>query len=141
MRPLQLPDRAAPAALDALARTPAVALFVERAAAVRPGFRLTPGNARTVAEICRRLDGLPLAVELAAARVKLLPPAELLDRLGQQLEVLCGGARDLPARHRTLRAAIGWSHDLLAPGEQRLFARLAAFAGGCTLAGPPVRVS
>jgi tetratricopeptide (TPR) repeat protein len=106
---------------------------VERAQAAKPAFALTDENAAAVAEICRRLDGLPLAIELAAARIKLLPPQALLDRLGDRLKVLVGGARDAPARQRTLRDAISWSHDLLSEHDQTLFRRLAVFAGGCTL--------
>jgi predicted ATPase len=94
---------------------------------------VTPGNAAAIAEICVRLDGLPLAIELAAARINLLPPQALLGRLGQGLAVLTSGARDAPARHQTLRHAIAWSYDLLDAQEQRLFRRLAAFVGGCTL--------
>jgi tetratricopeptide (TPR) repeat protein len=100
---------------------------------VRPGFALTADNAAAIAEICVRLDGLPLALELAAARVKTLPPATLLNRLGTRLSLLVRGSRDAPERQRTLRDAIAWSHDLLAPPEQALFRRLAVFVGGWTL--------
>lgn len=109
-----------------------VVLFVTRASAVRPDFRVTPENAFAIAEICRRLDGLPLAIELAAARVKILPPASLLARLEKRLQLLTSGARDLPARQQTLRRTIDWSYDLLEPAERKLFARLAVFGGGCT---------
>src|SRR6266545_7106007 len=112
----------------------AVALFVERARAARPRFQLTGGNATAVAEICARVDKLPLAIELAAARTRLLAPEALLGRLDQRLPLLTGGARDAPERHQTLRATIDWSYRLLGEGEQRLFARLSVFAGGCTLA-------
>jgi len=129
--PLAVPDPSAPA--ERLAGYEAVRLFVERARAVTPGFEATGAAVQAVAEICRRLDGLPLAIELAAARVRLLPPQALLARLGQRLALLTTGPRDLPARQQTLRATLEWSHALLAAGEQALFARLAVFAGGCTL--------
>jgi tetratricopeptide (TPR) repeat protein len=110
-----------------------VQLFIERARAARSEFAVTNENAPAVAEICARLDGLPLAIELAAARVRLLPPQAMLARLERRLPLLTGGARDLPARHQTLRGAIAWSYDLLTPEEQKLFRRLAVFVGGCTL--------
>jgi predicted ATPase len=130
---MALPDPSRPEPVAQLIQYEAVRLFVERAQAAKPDFALTDANAAAVAEICRRLDGLPLAIELAAARIKILPPQALLERLGERLKVLTGGARDAPARQRTLRDAIAWSHDLLAPHEQTLFRRLAVFAGGCTL--------
>jgi predicted ATPase/class 3 adenylate cyclase len=116
-----------------LADEDAVALFRERAQAIKPDFRLN-GDATTVGEICRRLDGLPLAIELAAARAKVLSPVALLERLEQRLPMLSVGARDLPDRQRTLRDTIAWSYELLDEGEQRLFAGLALFVGGFTLA-------
>ena len=130
--PLARPESISTASLEALAANPAVVLFVERAAASKPDFRLTAENARTIAEICNRLDGLPLAIELAAARVKTLPPAAMLGRMESRLQILTGGARDLPARQQTLRAAIAWSYDLLSEAEQRLFCRISVFVGGCS---------
>jgi predicted ATPase/transcriptional regulator with XRE-family HTH domain len=135
--PLALPDRAADAEglmdVETLGEFSAVALFVARARAVKPGFALTPDNAPAVVEICHRLDGLPLAIELAAARCKVLTPLVMLGRLEHRLQLLTDGARDAPERQRTLRAAIAWSHDLLSPQERVLFRRLGVFVGGCTL--------
>jgi predicted ATPase len=130
--PLTLPQQPPPP-LEWLTQYEAVRLFVERARAVRPGFAVTNENAPAVAEICHRLDGLPLAIELAAARVRLFAPEALLARLGSRLRLLIGGPRDLPARQQTLRGAIEWSHGLLAPAEQALLARLAVFSGGWDL--------
>ncbi len=131
--PLALPDPARLPDAKALGQVAAPRLFVERAQRVKPDFALTAETAPTVAEICRRLDGLPLAIELAAARVKVLAPGALLARLDRRLPLLTGGARDLPARLRTMRAAIAWSYDLLDADEQQLFRRLAVFVGGWTL--------
>jgi len=130
--PLPLPADDA-AAADALRQVASVRLFVERAQAVNADFALTAGNAAAVAAICRRLDGLPLAIELAAARVKVLPPPQLLLRLEHRLPLLIGGGRDQPERLRTMRAAIAWSYDLLTPEAQIFFRRLAVFVGGFTL--------
>jgi non-specific serine/threonine protein kinase len=131
--PLRTPDFAVTRTAHTLRGYPAVELFAERAAAVKPGFSLDDESTVAVAEICQRLDGLPLAIELAAARIKLFSPRALLARLDRRLELLSGGARDLPERHQTLRQAIRWSYDLLEPGEQAAFRRLAVFAGGCSL--------
>lgn len=131
--PLTRPDPRHLPSLERLTQYEAVRLFIERAQAVRAGFMVDNANAPAVAEICHRLDGLPLAIELAAAWVRLLTPAAILARLEHRLPMLTGGARDLPARQRTLRGAIDWSYDLLGRAEQALFARLAVFAGGCTL--------
>ncbi|MDP9370305.1 MAG: tetratricopeptide repeat protein [Chloroflexota bacterium] len=132
VEPLALPDPRRLPPLAELAEVAAVRLFVERAQTAKASFALTPANAGAVAGICVRLDGLPLALELAAARTKLLQPAALLTRLEKRLTVLTGGARDHPERQQTLRDLIAWSHDLLAPEERTLFRRLAVFAGGCT---------
>lgn len=131
--PLRMPDLHRLPSLEALTQYESVALFIERAGAVRPGFAVTNENAPAVAEICSRLDGLPLAIELAAARIKLLSPQQILDRLGKSLAFLTGGARDVSDRQRTLRAAIDWSYELLEEPEQKLLARLAVFAGGWPL--------
>jgi predicted ATPase/DNA-binding CsgD family transcriptional regulator len=132
--PLELPPPTAPATVELLSAYPAVELFVTRARAALPGFRLDDDNAAAVAAICHRLDGLPLALELAAARVPLLAPKTLLAHLARSLAVAAGGPVDLPVRLRSLRDAVGWSYDLLAPGDRLLLRRLAVFAGGWTLA-------
>ena len=129
--PLGLPDPASGA--GERPSGDAISLFANRAASVMPDFEVTEENAVAIAEICARLDGLPLAIELAAARVKLLSPAAMRTRLEKRLQLLTGGARDLPRRQQTLRGAIDWSYDLLGPAEQKLFRRLAVFVGGCTL--------
>src|ERR687898_546177 len=131
--PLSLPDTATLPHLESLTRYAAVRLFVDRARAIRPDFSLTEENAPAVIEICMRLDGLPLAIELAAARKKFLPPQAMLSRLENRLKLLTGGARNLPERQRTLRSTIEWSYELLDEGEKTLFARLAVFSGGSTL--------
>ena len=122
-----------PTSPDVLLRFPAVALFVERAKAVRHDFTLTKENATAIAAICARLDGLPLAIELAASRIKMLSPAMMLTRLESSLNLLTGGARDLPLRQQTLRGTVNWSYSLLNAAEQSLFRRLSVFIGGCTL--------
>jgi predicted ATPase/serine/threonine protein kinase len=133
--PLTLPDLKSNPSMEVLSRLPAVALFVERAQAVKREFALTKENAPAVAAICARLDGLPLAIELAAARIKLLSPSAMLARLESRLNLLTGGARDLPTRQQTLRSTVDWSYGLLNSSEQTLFRRLSVFAGGCTLEG------
>jgi predicted ATPase/DNA-binding CsgD family transcriptional regulator len=131
--PLTTPDWQARGDLSSLAQNEAVSLLVQRARAVRPSFSLDTANAAAVAEICTRLDGLPLAIELAAARIKVLSPAALLVRLTDRLQILTGGPRDQPPRLQTMQDAIAWSYDLLAPEEQILFRRLGVFAGGFSL--------
>jgi predicted ATPase/class 3 adenylate cyclase len=130
---LALPDLKHLPDLATLSQYEAVTLFIERAQAVKPDFQVTSATAPAVAEICARLDGLPLAIELAATRIKLFPPQALLARLGQRLQLLTSSARDAPARQQTLRKTIQWSYDLLAAQEQHLFRRLSVFSGGCTL--------
>lgn len=143
---LNLPGGQRGLAAEGISQYEAVRLFIARAVAVRPDFRVTNENAPAVAGICARLQGMPLAIELAAARVKLLSPEAILGRLEHQLGVLAAGSRDLPERQQTLRGAIAWSHDLLGEGERRLLARLAVFVGGCDLAtaeavcGPPAEI-
>src|SRR5215470_2199965 len=131
--PLAVPDLTQLPSPEALTQEASVRLFVLRTQAIQPAFGVTPANARAIAEICVQLDGLPLAIELAAARSKLLPPQALLKRLSHRLEVLTGGAQDLPARQQTLRNTLQWSYDLLTAEEQRLFRWLSIFVGGCTL--------
>jgi predicted ATPase/two-component SAPR family response regulator len=131
--PLSLPAPSAPGATSASARSDAVRLFEQRARLVRPSFRLSDDNADAIARICRRLDGLPLAIELAAARMRALSPVQLAQRLDDIFAVLVGGARSAPVRHRTLRATLDWSHHMLAADERAVFRRLAEFAGGFTL--------
>ncbi len=131
--PLTLPDLAHLPPLDNLAQTPAVALCLQRMQSARPDFQLTEANARVLAEICTHLDGLPLAIELAAARIKMLSPQALLARMKYRLPLLTGGTQDLPTRQQTLRNTLEWSYSLLNSDEQRLFRRMAVFVGGCTL--------
>src|SRR6266516_1358611 len=133
VQPLALPETAQVPDLAHLSKIPSVALFVERAREANPAFALTSDNAATIVELCQRLDGLPLALELAAARLALLTPSALLQRLEHRLPLLSRGARDLPARQQTLRTTIAWSYDLLEAGEQQLFRRLSVFVGGFTL--------
>jgi predicted ATPase/DNA-binding CsgD family transcriptional regulator len=131
--PLPLPDIVSLPALDSLARVPSVALFVQRAQARKAAFKLTTENAPAVAELCVRLDGLPLAIELAAAQMALMGPKDLLRHQAQRMQLMTGSTRDAPARHQTLRAAIDWSYDLLTTKEQKLFQRLSVFFTGWTL--------
>ena len=133
LAPFEVPPAGMPS-VDS-ARSAALDLFVHRAAAAQPTFRLTEDNAALIGDLCRRLEGLPLAIELAAARVKLLSLTAILERLDRRLGLLSGGPRDRPARHQSLRAAIAWSYDLLDPPEQRLFRRLSVFRGGWTIDG------
>jgi predicted ATPase/class 3 adenylate cyclase len=133
LAPLALPAPAQVLSPEELLAFPSVRLFVERARLSRSGFELSAANAQAVASVCRRLDGLPLALELAAARLRLLSPEELLDRLGHALDILTAGPRDVPERQQTLRAAIDWSHSLLTEPEQRMFRRMAVFAGECSV--------
>jgi predicted ATPase/DNA-binding CsgD family transcriptional regulator len=131
--PLAVPDLKHLPALQDLAQVATVRLFLQRAQAIKADFRLSVANASTIAEICAQLDGLPLAIELAAARIRILPPQTLLKRLSHRLEVLTEGACNLPARQQTLRNTLQWSYDLLSSEEQRLFRQLSVFVGGCTL--------
>ncbi len=131
--PLPVPQVGCDPDPEEMLRSDAVRLFRDRVRAVQPGFEITPGNAEAVASVCRMVDGLPLALELAAARVRTLPPEQLARRMGNRLSLLTGGARDLPDRHRSMRAALDWSARLLEPVELWLFAQLGIFVGGCTL--------
>jgi non-specific serine/threonine protein kinase len=131
--PLEMPESSHVRNLRRLGQIPSISLLVDRARAVRPDFTLNPMNADAVAEICVRLDGLPLAIELAAAHLKLYPPRELASRLVQRIELLRGGGHDMPPRHRSLRAAISWSYDRLSAQERTLLRRLSIFIGGWTL--------
>ena len=130
---LSLPEKGEPLAVEQLLEFEALNLFVDRARAIHPSFELTLENAGAVLGICRRLDGLPLAIEIAAARIRILPPQAILNRLDRSLRLLVGGAADLPTRQQTLRSAIDWSYDLLENEERILFARLSVFGGGFTL--------
>src|SRR5579859_1398963 len=130
VHPLAVPDLAALPSAAGLAEVASVALLLQRTQRIDPEFRLDDDNMREIAEICVRLDGLPLAIELAAARMRIMPPRALLSRLGRRLVVLDSGTQDQPARQRTLRAALDWSYELLSPAEQALFRRLGVFVGG-----------
>jgi predicted ATPase/DNA-binding CsgD family transcriptional regulator len=131
--PLEVPDLQHLPEREDLLHVASLALFVQRTQAILPGFQLTDENARDIAEICTRLEGVPLALELAAARSKLLSPQELLSRLGPRLQMMTGGRRDAPLRQQTLRNTLSWNDDLLSPDEQTLFQRLSVFVGGCSL--------
>ena len=131
--PLSLPDLGSPSTPTALVDYEAKRLFVERARSIQPNFVVDDSNAEIIGQICRRLDGLPLAIELAAPLVRIFPPDNLLARLGHSLRLLRGGARDLPERQQTLRATLDWSYKLLPEADQELFATLAVFKGGCTV--------
>lgn len=131
--PMELPDQRAVRNLEQMAQIDSVSLFLQRARSINPGFTLTEANAPAIVELCRRLDGLPLAIELAAARVKVLSPQALLARLTNRLQVLTGGARDAPIRLQSMRDAIAWSYDLLDEDDQALFRRLAVFVDGFSL--------
>jgi predicted ATPase/DNA-binding CsgD family transcriptional regulator len=133
LAPLALPDLSKDLAPESIAQSAAVTLFLHRARSLLPSFQLTAANARAIAELCVGLDGLPLALELAAARIRLLPPQALLARLSQRLQLLTSGPRTSPDRQQTLRKTLQWSYDLLSPEEQAIFRRLAVFAGGWTL--------
>lgn len=133
VQPLDTPDPKQTFSLEALTHFAAIELFKQRAQSVQPNFTVNQENAKALAEICYRLDGLPLAIELAAARLKIFSPQAILARLEKRFELLKGGPRDMPVRHQTLRHAIAWSYDLLSRDEQTLLRRLAVFTGGCTL--------
>ena len=133
--PLTLPDLTQLPEPETLSNFTPIALFLQRAQAIKPTFQITATNANAIVEVCVRLDGLPLAIELAAARIKLLPPQALLARLGHRLEILTSGRQDVPERQQTLRNTIAWSYQLLDEQEQRLFRRLSIFVGGCSLQG------
>jgi len=133
LAPLEVPDLYPLPPEEELVQVASVALFVQRVQALLPGFQLTPANARAIAQLCRRLEGVPLALELAAARTNLLPPQALLARLQAGFEVLTAGRRDAPMRQQTLRQMLRGSYEGLSPEEQTLFRRLAVFVGGCTL--------
>src|SRR5262249_35426835 len=130
--PLGLPEPSGEASLEALGSSDAITLFIDRVHDFLPGFALTAENAAAVSEICSRLEGLPLAIELAVPRLRVLTLEALRARMGNRLQVLTGGARDLTARQQTLRSTIEWSYNLLRPEEQRLFGRLGVFVGGCS---------